>query len=198
MVSSKMICSEFDPMIEPYLDGALGADDARAIESHVAECEACAEELGLARQVSEGLAELTPLNCPDVVTVRVRHTVSALPGRAGSIAAGGRARRTAWNQSIWRIAAAVVLVAAGVVLAVSQSRNSRPVDSANLHDTYTPEEARLAQRQLAWTLAYVDHVTRRSMYSVGRSVIGKHVAPPMRNAVNFLLAPDGREENTIQ
>ena len=197
-MSSKMICSEFDPMIEPYLDGELSADDARAIESHVAECEACAEELSLARQVSEGLAELTPLNCPDVVTARVRHTMSALPDRAGSIAGESRARRTTRNKSLWRIAAAVVLVAAGVVLAVSQSRHSRPVDSANLHDTYTPEEARLAQRQLAWTLAYVDQVTRRSMYSVGRSVIGKHVTPPVRGAVDFLFAPDGREENTIQ
>ncbi len=198
MVNSKMNCSAFEQKIEAYLDGALSADDARAIESHIAACQVCAEELSLARQVSEGLAELTPLNCPDVVTARVTHTMSALGNRADSIAEAGGTRSTAWNQSTWKIAAAVVLVAAGVIFAVSQSKNSQPVESANLDDVYTPEEATLARRQLEWTLAYVEHVTRSSMQSVGQDVIGKHVTPPVRSAVNILLVLDGREESTIQ
>jgi predicted anti-sigma-YlaC factor YlaD len=193
-----MNCSAFDPMIEPYLDGELNADDTRAIESHIAECRACEDELSLARKVSEGLAELTPLGCPDVVTARVRHTMSALPGRANPIAKEPRTRRTAWNRRIWQTAAAVVLAAGGVIFAVSQSERSQPVDSASLKDTYTPEEATLAKRQLEWTLAYVDRVTRSSVQSVGRDVIGKHVTRPMRSAVNILLALDGREENSIQ
>ncbi len=167
MVSSKMNCSAFDQAIEAYLDGDANADDARAIESHVAECASCAGELSLARQVSEGLAELTPLGCPDVVTARVTHTMSSLGDRADSIAEAGGTRSTAWNQSIWKIAAAVVLVAAGVIFAISQSKDSQPVESANLDDVYTPEEVTLARRQLEWTLAYVEHVTRRSMQSVG-------------------------------
>ena len=198
MVSSKMNCSAFEQTIEAYLDGELQADDARAIESHVADCPVCAEELSLARQVSEGLAELTPLNCPDVVTARVTHTMSALGGRVNSIAEASGSRRTAWHQSIWKIAASVVLVAAGVIFAISQSRNSQPVDSANVDDIYTSEEVALATRQLEWTLAYVERVTRSSMQSVGQGVIGKHVTPPMRSAVNILFVLDGREEDTIQ
>ncbi len=198
MVSSKMNCSAFEQKIEAYLDGALSADDARAIESHIAACQVCAEELSLARQVSEGLAELAPLNCSDIVTARVRHTMSAPGGRANSVAERSRTQRTAWNQSIWKIAAAVVLVAAGVILAVSQSKNSQPVDSANVDDIYTSEEVALATRQLEWTLAYVEHVTRSSMRSIGKDVIGKSVTPSMKSAVNILLALDGREENTVQ
>jgi len=198
MVSSKMNCSAFDQAIEAYLDGELHADDVRAIESHAAECPVCAGELSLARQVSEGLAELTPLGCPDVVTARVTHTMSSLGDRANSIAGASGNRRTAWNQSIWKIAAAVVLVAAGVIFAISQSRDRQPVESASLDDVYTPEEATFARKQLEWTLAYVEHVTRTSMQSVGRDVIGKHVTPPVRSAVNILLVLDGREESTIQ
>jgi predicted anti-sigma-YlaC factor YlaD len=193
-----MDCAALDPMIEPYLDGELNADDARSIESHLAECRACAEELGLARQVSEGLAELTTLDCPDVVTARARHTVSALGGRETPIAKESQTRATAWSKRIWQVAAAVVLAAGGVIVAISQSQNSQPVDSASLHDTYTPEEATLAVKQLEWALAYVDHVTRSSMRSVGRDVIGKHVTPPMRSAVNILLALDVSKEHSIQ
>jgi predicted anti-sigma-YlaC factor YlaD len=193
-----MNCSAFEQAIEAYLDGELQADDVRAIESHVADCPVCADELSLARQVSEGLAELTPLNCPDVVTARVTHTMSALGGRADSIAEASGSRRTSWHQSMWKIAASVVLVAVGVIFAISQSKNPQPVESADLDDVYTTEEATLARRQLEWTLAYVEHVTRSSMQSVGQGVIGKHVTPPVRSAVNILFVLDGREENTIQ
>jgi anti-sigma-K factor RskA len=193
-----MNCSAFDPMIEPYLDGELSSNDARALESHVAECQACDEELSLARTVSEGLAELTPLDCPDVVTERARRAMSSLRGREAPIARESRTRRAVWNKRAWQIAAAVVLAAGGVIVAISQLQNPQPVDSASLADTYTPEEVKLAMKQLEWTLAYVDHVTRSSMQNVGRDVIGKHVTPPMRNAVNMLLALDGLEENSTQ
>jgi predicted anti-sigma-YlaC factor YlaD len=198
MVRSKLNCSAFEQVIEAYLDGELHTDDARAIESHVSECPVCAEELSLARQVSEGLTELTPLDCPDVVTARVTHTMSSLGDRANSVAEGSRPRWTASNQSIWKIAAAVALAVAGVILAISQSKNSQPIDSANVDDTYTPEEVALATRQLEWTLAYVEHVTRSSMQSVREDVIGKRVTPSIKSAVNFLLVLDRREESTIQ
>jgi anti-sigma factor RsiW len=193
-----MKCSGFDPMIEPYLDGELSSDDARAIESHVAECEACAEELKLARQVSEGLSELTPLDCPDVVTARVRHTMSALRGRMDSVSEENWARRKTWNKTIWQIAAVVALVAAGVVLAVSQSRILQPIDSPNLPDGYTLEEVTQAKRQVEWTLAYVDHVARHSMQRVGQEVIRKHISHPLRSAVSTLLVLDGREAEALQ
>jgi hypothetical protein len=124
--------------------------------------------------------------------------MSALRGRENSLAEASGNRRVAWNQSIWKIAAAVVLVAAGVIFAISQPRNSQPVDLANVDDIYTSEEVTLATRQLEWTLAYVERVTRSSMQSVGQGVIGKHVTSPMRSAVNILFVLDGREENTIQ
>ncbi len=198
MASSRVDCSAIDSMIEPYLDGELNANDTRAIESHIAECRACGEELRLARDVSEGLAELSPLDCPDVVTARARHTVSVLRGRDGAFAEEGRTRSAVWSRRAWQVAAAVVLAAGGVIVAITQSQDSRPIESASLHDTYTAEEATLAMKQIEWTLAYVDHVTRSSMQNIGGGVIGKHVTPPMRSAVNVLLALDTREERSIQ
>jgi predicted anti-sigma-YlaC factor YlaD len=198
MANSEMNCSACDEVIEAYLDGELNAEDSRAIESHVAECHVCAAELSLARQVSEGLAELTPLDCPDGVTLRVRQSMSAIGSPANSIAAESRIKRATRNKSLWQIAAVVTLVAAGVVIAISQSDHSRPIESVNVDDAYTPEEVALARKQLEWTLAYLEHVTRSSMWSVGQDVIGKHVAPSVKSAMNIFPVLDEREENTIQ
>jgi hypothetical protein len=110
----------------------------------------------------------------------------------------GRTRSAVWSRRAWQVAAAVVLAAGGVIVAITQSQDSRPIESASLHDTYTAEEATLAMKQIEWTLAYVDHVTRSSVQNIGRRVIGEHVTPPLRSAVNVLLALDAREEKSIQ
>jgi anti-sigma factor RsiW len=180
-VSFEMECSRFDELIEGYLDGEFGSDEARAIESHAAICSACAEELSLARKVSEGLAELTPLSCPDGVTARVRGALSALAEQADSEAAQQRA----WRRKILQVAAALTLVAAGVILALSQRQDGPAVDSAQRHDSYTSEELALATKQLEWALAYVGHVTQTSMQGVGGILLGKSGIPFVRTTARL-------------
>ena len=56
-----MSCREFETGIDAFLRGWLGADDARALERHAAECDACSELLELAHLPVEdppGLAAL--------------------------------------------------------------------------------------------------------------------------------------------
>jgi anti-sigma factor RsiW len=168
-----MNCSRFDEVIEDYLDGELGDDEARAIESHAANCLVCAEELSLARKVSAGLAELTPLSCPDGVTARVRDSLSALAQQADLGAAQQRVRAGAWTRNIMQVAAALVLIIAGVILALSQQQDSPAVDSDQQRESYTREELVLATKQLEWALAYVGHATQISMHNVGGILLGK-------------------------
>lgn len=59
-----MSCDKLVHQIDEFLDGELPAQEARAIEAHVAQCDACATALDARRALLTGLAEL-PVDDPE-------------------------------------------------------------------------------------------------------------------------------------
>ncbi|MFN8178292.1 MAG: zf-HC2 domain-containing protein [bacterium] len=49
-------CREIEPLLSPYVDGELSADDRRRVEAHLAGCEACRATLAAWREADAALA----------------------------------------------------------------------------------------------------------------------------------------------
>ena len=109
-----MDCKDAARLLEPYLDGELDRDEARALEAHVdrcAECRAALEALGRLRHAVRSEAPHYP--APDALRERIRQ--ASLP--QSSVLRRPR-RVPAW----WRLAAAcfVAFIAGGVVTWVAR------------------------------------------------------------------------------
>ena len=121
--------------IHAWLDGALGSEDARIVESHLAECASCAASVADARGLVAASSRI--LSALDVVPGGV------IPERSREGAGGGGgdpARRAAWWRSpLARVAAAVVVMVMGAV-AVSQRGSRRAAGNViALRDTAAVE-----------------------------------------------------------
>jgi anti-sigma-K factor RskA len=108
--------SEHTPYLEnipAYALGALDADEAAALEAHLATCQTCSAELASYREVSDALllapAPLRPSN-----QVR-RNLQDRLPSRQKRAS-----RRPAWGALAWGVGAAVVLLLVLNVFALVQ------------------------------------------------------------------------------
>jgi len=68
------------PRIHAYLDGELDAAGSRAVEAHLAGCDACRESLGSSRALGAALSTPAPPPAPAfVVAVRARALHRGLP-----------------------------------------------------------------------------------------------------------------------
>ena len=101
---------EIRELLPDYLSGTLSASRRVEVESHVATCSDCADELALLRLVREAWAATAP-------TVNVGAIVAALPRKAS------RPAVRSWRRSqAFQIAAAVSFIAVGgISLAVARS-----------------------------------------------------------------------------
>ena len=101
---------EIRELLPDYLSGTLSASRRAEVESHVATCSDCADELAMLRLVREAYAASTP-------AVNVGAIVAALPRKAS------RPIVRSWRSSqAFQIAAAVSFIAlGGISLAVARS-----------------------------------------------------------------------------
>ena len=101
---------EIRELLPDYLSGSLSASRRVEVESHVATCSDCADELALLRLVREAYTATTP-------AVNVGAIVAALPRKAS------RPVVRSWRRSqAFQIAAAVSFIAVGgISLAVARS-----------------------------------------------------------------------------
>ncbi len=146
-----------------YVLGALEADERRAFEAHLAECDRCAAEVRSFGRVTSGLAQSVPQVTPRAaLRDRVLHAVGARDVRATEPQVRAR-----WAWGNWLAYAACVAVATAAVLYAMNLRAR--VDSL---------EARLDAAQLR--LAAAD----RAM------VESRQVAFEMQSAMAVLAAAD--------
>jgi hypothetical protein len=97
--------------IHAWLDGALSAEEATAIESHVAECEECSAMVAEARGLIAASSRI----------------VSALDIIPGGVIPAAKPRRAAWYMSTQLRAAAAVIVVAGASMLVMRGGRKEAV-----------------------------------------------------------------------
>lgn len=97
--------------IHAWLDGELSAEEAAAVESHVAECKECSAMVAEARGLIAASSRI----------------VSALDIIPGGVIPAAKPRRTAWYMSTQLRAAAAVVVVAGASLLVMRGGGKEAV-----------------------------------------------------------------------
>jgi anti-sigma factor RsiW len=109
--------------IHAWLDGALPASEAAAIEAHVASCDACAAAVADAR----GLI---------AASSRIVGHLDVIPGNV--IPAAAPKKRTPWSRSVWPAAIAATLV---IGIALAQSRRASELPSSEVIPVNQPAPA---------------------------------------------------------
>ncbi len=129
--------------IHAWLDGALGAVQARDAELHVATCRECAERVAEARGLIAASSRiLTALDHvpADVVPAPARHVAMAaaaapmpMVAAAAPPAATPPARRSWWGHRYARVAAVIALVAAGTLVVARESERDAAAGPGAAH-----------------------------------------------------------------
>jgi len=106
-----MRCNDVRERLLPFVDGALAPDEARELEAHAADCEACGAELERTRRLAACLAA-----APEPAPVDV--DVAWLAFHQRLQAAEPRVEPRAWWRRWWLVPVPVAAVA-GAALAVA-------------------------------------------------------------------------------
>lgn len=185
-------CSQFQELVESFVDGESAAAEADFVRVHAAACATCREELARARELVRELRRLPPLSCPPRVTAAVLARAAAEVGEGGPAPAaarriphrfGGGWRRLsaapAWGPALAAAAAAAFLSAALLI--------PRPATSPT--PAMTAAELAEAQQEIKLAFAYIGRVGRQAGGRVADEMVDQVLAPT-RQA--FGLPPEGR------
>lgn len=156
-------CEEALDLLEPCLDGDLGAGEAEAVRGHLERCSACAAEMALAARIRTELRALPELDCPPEVLdkVRRRGPGEVVPFRP----------RHAWSLRIAAAAAALVLAVLGAMGGAFFLESQKP-------DSPSPEQVARATREARFALAYLGKATRQAGFDVRDEVLQKRLVMP--------------------
>jgi anti-sigma-K factor RskA len=116
--------------VAPYLLGALDREDAERFERHLAGCELCQADVARLRPVIEALPATTEeVEPPRALRRRVMADVKRDAAERRRAARPARERRPAWLRPVPALAAACVLLVAGIGVGIGLSGDaSRTVD----------------------------------------------------------------------
>ena len=180
----EMTCAQAQGRIEAYVDGDLPREEATTLESHLLSCATCAEELALAKRVKRTLKDLPRQSCPESVVdaVLARAGIQKTPVTHHPALRGAPVR---WYARAWRPAALAATVLAVVSALFVLNRPQSPPQ------VLSQEELALAEQQVKWTLAYVDEITRRSVFTATDDVFERRVIPPIQRALVGIVETEG-------
>lgn len=116
--------------VSRYADGELDAATARALETHLLECESCCQELAAVRAIKASLRRIADVEPPTLAATRLRRWIENPSGlgrrppspprdRVGILAGSGRYRRRIQIGALAVVVA--VLAATGALLLRGQS-----------------------------------------------------------------------------
>ena len=77
-----MTCDAFSSVIDPFIDGALPAEESAEARLHVESCATCSARVEQRRALSRAVKELPRYTAPDVLRARVRGLATPVPPRA--------------------------------------------------------------------------------------------------------------------
>jgi len=76
-MSPRYDCSETFRRLDDYLDRELAPDEVEKVAEHLAECERCAAEFGVERELLDGIRErLRRIRLPDGLMDRIRQRIT--------------------------------------------------------------------------------------------------------------------------
>ncbi len=177
----KYDCDACGPELGSYLLGDVAAAVRREINTHLAACPACRNELERERELRAGLASLPLATCPDDVSARVlavvgRESVAARRGARRWLGAGAAAGLLAATL------AAVLLLRPGSLM---RTPSAGPAVIAAAGGHYTTEQVATARRELIQTLT----MTARVLNQAGRSTFVDVFNDQLPSAVEGSLRP---------
>lgn len=160
-----------DERLEAYLDGDLPPEEAAVLDRVLATSPTWHEQADLARSIRSVLREAPALRCPPAVTETVLRTAwndvqaaSSFDQRLGqAIDRVSEGLRTAWAG--WTRWMRPVAVTAALVGAVALAGVLGAPEHASVPETQVAQ----AREEVAWTLAYVSQMGRRTAEVVRRS-----------------------------
>jgi anti-sigma factor RsiW len=119
-----MTCEQLKTRMTDYWSQALGEADQQAFTAHLASCEACRSEVSRVGALWQGL-DLLPVEEP---SGQVRDRFYEMLGayRQGLASAETRPVKRWWTQPAWQMAAAAVLLAAGLGVGYGVRGNGQP------------------------------------------------------------------------
>jgi anti-sigma factor RsiW len=123
-------CRHFVPLLEPFRDGELGPADVVDVESHLVECERCAERLRLGEAVRVSLKEFVRADAPvtESFEKRIAAALSAERERQERLDSPNElhGRMLSWRGIV------PIAAAAAVVMVWAASANNRATDGAHV------------------------------------------------------------------
>ncbi len=107
-------CGAIRPLLVPYLDGEVTAEEARGVEGHVASCPGCARDLEVHRNIGDALTAVCVRGNPEVASGPAAPLARSadLACRARRLAHASRGRHLVWAGRI----AALLILACGLLL----------------------------------------------------------------------------------
>ena len=172
----KDICKWVQEHIDAYLDGDLDPTETATLNTHIAGCPSCSEELDLAQRVKEELGSLPEQLCPDTVVdtalekIGVRDSVQTTPTR--------KPWKLARALQGWRLAAvAAILICLVINLTFLRQREpgKSEVAAGNLMKT---------EQQVMTTFAYMGYVGYETAHTIRDDVFQQKVVPPLKRALD--------------
>jgi hypothetical protein len=151
-------CSAILDLLEAYVDAELDPESSAAVEAHVATCDGCRSELGLAHRVPLALRDLPELEPPRWVQAAIFREAEA----------GARDKRDflGWRAVALPLAAGLAAAALGLSLWWASDRGAGVGGPATLARSAsaepTDEEIAQATREVRLVLARVGETQRRA------------------------------------
>jgi anti-sigma factor RsiW len=171
------MCEWVADHLDEFLEDELGQEEARQVETHCTTCQACSEELELARHVKGTLDSLPGQECPESVVDAIfdhvgNEVVSGV--ESGHVKQAGKRRISI----VWRYAASAAAMFIVLILAIVLFRPPTPQQEGP-----TSEEIAQAEQQFKLTMAYIVRVSEKSASTVKEDVIETGVVLPIRRAM---------------
>ncbi len=184
---NRLSCRRAAVLLEAYADGELSPRRRVQLESHLATCSACSQELEHARRLRETLRELPERFCDDDLLVKVAARVrdESQPGARGDERTPFAVRVRHWIAEhavpAWQPAAAVLAVLL-IVIGVGRVFFRAPTEQK-----VTAADVQRAELQVRWVMAHLGEINRRTGESVQKDVLQNGVAAPTAHAVEEVL-----------
>jgi hypothetical protein len=159
-----MRCKEATQQLQLYLDNRLTVKQVRALEAHLAYCNACLEELTIIEEVVNDLQTFKIVVEPDDLNAQIMRRVAIAAAQRNTPAS----RFSLWHPTLLEILVAATLATIATIATILQQSSIRALlPFANGHDGLS-----LAFLNILHTLMTLDSTTLILALWIGGTILG--------------------------